>query len=150
MKRILPSAPLLIVLTLSWQASRAAEGRHALIIGIGEYSQASQTTALPGVPKDMENARKMARATGIDDKAVVGALILIRLVILKYGCSHLLLKDDTLKRHFAALPPIHQAAVNWQLEWSQQAHDHQIEVEVHLNVFGELLKNLKMQRQSER
>jgi len=66
------------------------------------------------------------------------------------GAVDLLLKDDTLKRHFAALPPIHQAAVNWQLEWSQKAHDHQIEVDVHLNVFGELLKNLKMQRQSER
>lgn len=32
------------------------------------------------------------------------------------GAVDLLLKDDTLKRHFAALPPIHQAAVNWQLE----------------------------------
>ncbi|NDD15071.1 MAG: hypothetical protein EB072_21185, partial [Betaproteobacteria bacterium] len=40
-------------------------------IGIGEYSQASQTSALPGVPKDMENARKMARAMGIDDKAII-------------------------------------------------------------------------------
>ena len=86
MKRILPSA-LISAITLAWQASRAAEGRHALIIGIGEYSQASQTTALPSVPKDMENARKMARAMGIDDKAVVGALILAGLVILKYGCS---------------------------------------------------------------
>ena len=49
----------------------ATEGRHALIIGIGEYSQASQTPALPGVPKDMENARKMARAMGIDDGSIV-------------------------------------------------------------------------------
>ena len=49
----------------------AAEGRHALIIGIGEYSQASQTPALPGVPKDMENARRMARAMGIDDGSIV-------------------------------------------------------------------------------
>ncbi|NDD14095.1 MAG: caspase family protein [Betaproteobacteria bacterium] len=71
MKRILPSALLLIVLNLSWQASWAAEGRHALIIGIGVYSQASQTTPLPGVPKDMENARKMARAMGIDDGSIV-------------------------------------------------------------------------------
>ena len=51
------------------------------------------------------------------------------------GAVDLLLKDDTLKRHFAALPPIHQAAVNWQLEWSQKAHDHQIEVEVHQRVW---------------
>jgi uncharacterized caspase-like protein len=71
MKRILPSALLFSVLTLAWQASWSAEGRHALIIGIGEYSQASQTSALPGVPKDMENARKMARAMGIEDKAIV-------------------------------------------------------------------------------
>ncbi|NBU70363.1 MAG: hypothetical protein EBS53_02755, partial [Bacteroidetes bacterium] len=52
--------------SLAW----ATEGRHALIIGIGEYSQASQTTSLPGVPKDMENARKMARAMGIDDGSI--------------------------------------------------------------------------------
>lgn len=49
----------------------AAEGRHALIVGIGQYSEASQTTALPGVPKDMENARKMAYAMGIEDQNIV-------------------------------------------------------------------------------
>ena len=49
----------------------AAEGRHALIVGIGQYSEASQTTALPGVPKDMENARRMANAMGIENRNVV-------------------------------------------------------------------------------
>ncbi|NDD11234.1 MAG: DUF4384 domain-containing protein [Betaproteobacteria bacterium] len=53
------------------KACWGAEGRFALIIGIGEYSQASQITALPGVPKDMENARKMAHAMGIEDAAIV-------------------------------------------------------------------------------
>ena len=69
MKSYLPC----ILLALSFTASAcfAAEGRHALIIGIGEYSQASQTTSLLGVPKDVENARKMARAMGIDDAAIV-------------------------------------------------------------------------------
>lgn len=49
----------------------AADGRHALIIGIGQYSEASQTASLPGVPKDMENARKMAHAMGIDDVNII-------------------------------------------------------------------------------
>jgi len=71
MKRILPSTLLFSVLTLAWQTGWSMEGRHALIIGIGEYSQASQTTSLPGVPKDMENARKMAHAMGIEDQAIV-------------------------------------------------------------------------------
>jgi len=49
----------------------AAEGRHALIIGIGQYSAASGSDTLPGVPVDMQNARKMARAMGIDEAAIV-------------------------------------------------------------------------------
>lgn len=49
----------------------AAEGRHALIIGVGQYSPASQAAPLPGVPKDLVNARRMARAMGVDDSAIV-------------------------------------------------------------------------------
>ena len=49
----------------------ASEGRHALIIGISQYSQASQTSPLPGVPKDLENARKIARAMGVEDGSIV-------------------------------------------------------------------------------
>jgi len=71
MKRSLPIVLLVFAIVFAAQVSWSAEGRHALIIGIGEYSQASQTTALPGVPKDMENARKMARAMGIDDAGIV-------------------------------------------------------------------------------
>ena len=49
----------------------AAEGRHALIIGIGEYSEASNTTTLEGIPKDMENARRIAKEMGISNESIV-------------------------------------------------------------------------------
>lgn len=58
-------------LMLATSSLMAAEGRHALIIGIGQYSAASGSDPLPGVPVDMQNARKMARAMGIDDAAIV-------------------------------------------------------------------------------
>lgn len=41
------------------------ESGHALIIGIGQYSQDSGNPPLLGVPKDMANARNMALAMGI-------------------------------------------------------------------------------------
>lgn len=43
----------------------ASEKNHALIVGIGQYSAASESSPLPGVPKDLETARKMALAMGI-------------------------------------------------------------------------------------
>jgi hypothetical protein len=46
----------------------AHEGRHALIIGIGQYSEASRTPSLDGVPKDVENAKRMAHEMGIQDE----------------------------------------------------------------------------------
>jgi hypothetical protein len=49
----------------------AAEGRHALIIGIGEYSQASNTPPLHGIPVDMVNARRMAKEMGVSDESIV-------------------------------------------------------------------------------
>ncbi len=49
----------------------AAEGRHALIIGIGEYSEASNTTPLPGIPVDMLNAKRMAKEMGVPDESIV-------------------------------------------------------------------------------
>jgi hypothetical protein len=61
----------ILVLLASSAGAIAAEGRHALIIGIGEYSRASQASPLPGIPKDMQNARRLARAMGIDDAAIV-------------------------------------------------------------------------------
>jgi uncharacterized caspase-like protein len=60
-----------LALTLLAPLVLASEGRHALIIGIGQYSQASQTSPLPGVPKDLENARKIARAMGVEDGSIV-------------------------------------------------------------------------------
>ena len=49
----------------------ATEGRHALIIGIGQYSAASNTHPLSGVPQDMINARRMANEMGIPDDSIV-------------------------------------------------------------------------------
>ena len=49
----------------------AAEGRHALIIGIGEYSEASNTPPLNGIPVDMVNARRMAKEMGVSDESIV-------------------------------------------------------------------------------
>jgi len=71
MNPTLPKSLLLAALAFVSHDSQSAEGRHALIIGIGEYSAASKTPALPGVAKDMENARKMARAMGTDDAGIV-------------------------------------------------------------------------------
>ncbi len=51
--------------------SLAAEGRYALIIGIGQYSPDSGASVLPGIPKDMENVRKIARAMEIDERNIV-------------------------------------------------------------------------------
>jgi hypothetical protein len=52
-------------------SAQAAEGRHALIVGIGNYSQASMTPPLKGVPVDVANARKMAEAMGVAPSAIV-------------------------------------------------------------------------------
>ena len=49
----------------------AADGRHALIIGIGQYSEASNTRPLLGVPQDMVNARRMAKEMGIPEPSIV-------------------------------------------------------------------------------
>jgi hypothetical protein len=49
----------------------AAEGRHALIIGIGQYSDASNTTTLEGIPMDMVNARRIAKEMGISNESIV-------------------------------------------------------------------------------
>jgi hypothetical protein len=60
---------LLLGLLPCW--SLAAEGRYALIIGIGQYSPDSGASVLPGIPKDMENVRKIARAMEIDERNIV-------------------------------------------------------------------------------
>lgn len=50
----------------------SAESRHhALIIGVGQYTQASGADPLLGVPKDMETARKMAQAMGVSADRIV-------------------------------------------------------------------------------
>lgn len=52
-------------------AASAVEGRHALIVGIGNYSVASGTEPLKGIPKDVQNARRMALSMGVDSSAIV-------------------------------------------------------------------------------
>ena len=54
----------LLLLSLMSAGVVQAQGRHALIIGIGEYSAASKTEPLKGMPTDMANARRMAIAMG--------------------------------------------------------------------------------------
>ena len=49
----------------------AAEGRHALIIGVGKYSDASNTPTLHGIPMDMANARRMAKEMGVSNNSIV-------------------------------------------------------------------------------
>ena len=51
--------------------ARAEDGRYALIVGIGNYSTASQASQLLGIPKDMQNARRMAQAMGVDAANIV-------------------------------------------------------------------------------
>lgn len=58
-------------LSLSIGAAKATEGRHALIIGIGQYSAASNTQPLEGVPQDMINARRIANEMGIPNSSIV-------------------------------------------------------------------------------
>ena len=59
-------------MTLCLALSVQAESRHhALIIGVGQYTQASGADPLLGVPKDMETARKMAKAMGVSADRIV-------------------------------------------------------------------------------
>ena len=72
LSRVAPAWLLVSALLTVWAGSgHAAPGRHALIVGIGNYSAASRTEPLLGIPKDIENARRMARSMGVDDAAIV-------------------------------------------------------------------------------
>ena len=59
-----------VLLSLSGITTHAAEGRYALIVGIGNYSEASNTPPLKGAARDVENARKMALAIGVDPASI--------------------------------------------------------------------------------
>ncbi|MFM7343726.1 MAG: caspase domain-containing protein, partial [Betaproteobacteria bacterium] len=61
---ILSQAPFFSLVLLA-SVAHASERNHALLVGIGQYSAASESSPLPGVPKDLETARKMALAMGI-------------------------------------------------------------------------------------
>jgi hypothetical protein len=60
----------LLLLMLALPLCAAAQS-HALIIGVGQYTQASESTPLLGVPKDMEVARRMAIAMGIPSNQII-------------------------------------------------------------------------------
>ena len=63
---------LVAIVSLQWMPSAAAvEGRYALIVGIGNYSEASRTEPLKGIPKDVDNARRMALSMGVDPRSIV-------------------------------------------------------------------------------
>ena len=63
---------LVAIFSLHWMPSAAAvEGRYALIVGIGNYSEASRTEPLKGIPKDVDNARRMALSMGVDPRSIV-------------------------------------------------------------------------------
>ena len=49
----------------------ASERHHALIVGVGQYSQASGASTLKGIPKDMNTSRNMALAMGVPDRQIV-------------------------------------------------------------------------------
>jgi hypothetical protein len=51
--------------------SQESSNRAALIIGIGQYSEASNTETLYGVPVDMLNARRMAKEMGIPNSNII-------------------------------------------------------------------------------
>jgi len=51
--------------------SQESSNRAALIIGIGQYSEASNTDTLYGVPVDILNARRMAKEMGIPNSNIV-------------------------------------------------------------------------------
>lgn len=49
----------------------ASERHHALIVGVGQYSNASGAEPLKGVPKDMITARKMALAMNVPEQQII-------------------------------------------------------------------------------
>jgi hypothetical protein len=72
MKRPLALGGLILGLLLGTTgiSAHAVEGRYALIVGIGNYSEASNTPPLKGAPRDVDNARKMALAIGVDPASI--------------------------------------------------------------------------------
>lgn len=63
-------------LVVGWFAASSAivlasERHHALIVGVGQYSQASGADPLKGVPKDMITSRNMALAMGVPDPQII-------------------------------------------------------------------------------
>ena len=71
MKSLFRVASLAIAMVSLSLASHASQRHHALIVGVGEYSKASESSPLPGVKRDMATARSMAMAMGVEPGQIV-------------------------------------------------------------------------------
>ena len=71
MKSLFRIASLAIAMVSLSLASHASQRHHALIVGVGEYSKASESSPLPGVKRDMATARSMAMAMGVEPGQIV-------------------------------------------------------------------------------
>lgn len=71
MKSLFRVASLAIAMVSLSLASHASQRHHALIVGVGEYSKASESSPLPGVKRDMATARSMAMAMGVEQGQIV-------------------------------------------------------------------------------
>ncbi len=71
MKSLFRVASLALAMVSLSFASHASQRHHALIVGVGEYSKASESSTLPGVKRDMATARSMAMAMGVEPGQIV-------------------------------------------------------------------------------
>ena len=71
MKSLFRIASLVLAMVSLSFASHANQRHHALIVGVGEYSKASESSRLPGVQRDMATARSMAMAMGVEQGQIV-------------------------------------------------------------------------------
>ncbi len=61
----------LAVMVLITPIAFAAQGKHALLVGISRYPVDSGAAQLDGVLIDLKSARRMAHAMGVDDASIV-------------------------------------------------------------------------------
>ena len=60
-----------LIWSMHASSSLAAEGKHALLVGISRYPSDTGAAQLDGVTIDLNSARRMAHAMGVDDGAIV-------------------------------------------------------------------------------
>lgn len=71
MKSLFRITSLILAMVSLSLASHASQRHHALIVGVGEYSKASESSRLPGVQRDIATARSMAMAMGVEQGQIV-------------------------------------------------------------------------------